>query len=213
MKKRDEKRKRSGAKKRMMRVLVGLIVAGALAEGVLLAAIVYMENIEHPIRDADAIIVLGAMVRPDGALSTVLERRVEVAHEAYQQGRAERVIVCGAQGKNEPSTEARAMAEALIERGVPAQAILLEEDSFNTAQNLTNARRIMQDEGLDSALVVTNDYHMARALSICGELGMDASGLPAASADTAFVRWRLRVRESLSWVNYILRQKILGDYL
>ena len=83
----------------------------------------------------DAIIVLGAQVRPDGTPSVQLGWRLDAACEAYEK-KAVPIIVCGAQGRDEPMTEAEAMTKYLTARGVPETDILQDPDSVNTNQNL-----------------------------------------------------------------------------
>ena len=132
---------------------------------------------ERPVARADALIVLGARVMPDGELSTTLLRRVETAYDAYASGLAGALIVCGAQGLDEPVTEASAMYAYLKGRGVPEAAVFEEDQSFNTEENLSNARKIMEDHGMKTAIIVTSDYHLERALWLAQD-ALNCSGKP-----------------------------------
>ena len=87
-----------------------------------------------PTDNYDAIIVLGAQVTPDGTPSVQLGWRLDAAYDAYRQ-KAVPVVVCGAQGKDEPMTEAEAMKLYLTAKGVPEKDILTDPDSFNTNRN------------------------------------------------------------------------------
>ena len=115
--------------------------------------------------DYDAIIVLGAQVKPDGSPSVQLGWRLDAAYEAWKQKKVP-VVVCGAQGKDEPMPEAEAMSLYLVEKGVPAEDILKDPDSFNTNQNLKNAAQLLRQlSGIQRVMIVTSDYHVPRALA------------------------------------------------
>ena len=108
----------------------------------------------------DAIIVLGAQVLPDGTPNVQLAWRLDAATEAYRNKRVP-VVVCGAQGKDEPLPEAFAMKKYLIDRGVAEEDILTDPDSFNTKQNLENAKALLKNKPeIKKVLVVTSDYHV-----------------------------------------------------
>lgn len=107
----------------------------------------------------DAIVVLGCRVNEDGRASRVLARRARRAASLWLDGRAPLVVLTGGVGSHPPS-EARAAAAILRERGVPDDAMILEERSTSTAENarfaraLTDARRV---------LIVTDGFHATRA--------------------------------------------------
>lgn len=148
----------------------------------------------------DAIIVLGAQVKPDGSLSVQLEWRLDTAYEAYQQ-KPVPVVVCGAKGKNEPVTEAEAMAVYLKKKGIPAAVILEDPDSYNTNQNLRNAARLLQEAGgIRKVLIVTSDYHLPRALAIATDLGYEASGAGSPCKPEYWLK--NHTREALAWCKY-----------
>lgn len=151
---------------------------------------------------ADCLIVLGARVYPDGRISHSLERRCRVAAAACRGGLASRIIACGGRGGDEPEAEARAMKRVLCSQGVEESSILLEEHSTNTVENLRNAREIMRQRGLHSAVVVTSDYHLTRALWIARALNLDVQGLPVRGPLTPGHVFRSRVLETASWLKY-----------
>lgn len=198
-----------GKKMLLHLVLWGILVA-LLIEGILLFCVVRAEKTQRPVRASDVIIVLGARVMPDGRLSTTLENRVLAALSAYNEGLAPRIIVCGAQGDNEPEAEAAAMKARLLAEGAAESDIFMDDQSYNTYQNLTNARAIMEENGMESAIVVSTDYHVARVLALCEDLGIDACAIPSAAPETPLVHWKGRVRETLSWVNYFIRYRLLS---
>ncbi len=157
---------------------------------------------QRPLAQSDAIIVLGARVMEDGTLSTTLTHRMNKACDIYEQGYAETIIVCGGQGANEPVPEADAMAEYLMQKGVPPSAILRELNSFDTLQNLVNAQGLMRERGLNTAIIVSSEYHIQRALWIARDIGLPATGAGALSQNLRRNRVRATFRETLSWLNY-----------
>ena len=149
----------------------------------------------------DAIIVLGAQVKPDGNPSVQLSWRLDAAYEAYQQ-KAVPVVVCGAQGKDEPMPEADAMAVYLVAKGVPDTDILKDTDSFNTNQNLNNAAELLkQMPGIRRVLIVTSDYHVPRAMAIAGDMGYDACGMGSPCKPEYWLK--NHAREALAWCKYL----------
>jgi SanA protein len=188
---------------------VALIAAiGAAIEVALVGLVFYTEGVERPLEKRDAVIVLGARVMPDGEMSTTLLHRVQTALEVYRGGHAKLIIACGAQGRDEPESEAGAMARWLVERGVPAADVVVEDRSTDTIENLKNARALMEARGLKTAIIVTSDYHVTRALWLARDQGLDAIGASAPGNITWGQRMSSRFRESLSWINYFL-----GGYL
>ena len=90
------------------------------------------------------------------------------------------------------------MRDWLLERGVPPEDVIAETASFNTRENLAYARAIMQERGLSQALVVTSDYHVARALALCRQAGIEATGKGSPSKPEYFIK--NHIREGLSWI-------------
>ena len=82
------------------------------------------------------------------------------------------------------------------------QRVIAESASFNTRQNLLNAKAIMQEKGLSEALVVTSDYHVPRALALCRDIGIRATGKGSPSKPEYFLK--NHIREGLSWVKYLI---------
>lgn len=153
-------------------------------------------------RRSDCLIVLGAKVHPDGRLSHTLQFRCAAAAEAYRNGIASAVIVCGGQGEDEPVKEAEAMRAELMRLGVPEDAVLMEDASRNTRQNLLGAKALMEARRWKTCAVVTSDYHVQRALWIARDLGMDACGIPSKTARTWKRFCKTRFTESVSWIKY-----------
>src|SRR4051794_25739274 len=127
---------------------------------------VFYGRVRHR-RDVDFVVVLGAgLIR--GEVSKLLAGRLDRGRHVWERvrarGGAPLIITSGGQGADEPVPEARAMADYLISTGVPAEAILLEDRSTTTLENLTFSRRLMLAENPDyRCTIVTSNYHVLRA--------------------------------------------------
>lgn len=182
-------------------ILAGIAFVGEIV--LFTAVVVQADRLDNP-RPADAIIVLGARISPDSSPSPALERRLDLARALYANGMAPLIITTGAQGDDEPLPEGEGMRDYLIANGVPGADIVAENASYNTRENLANAQAIMTERGLSTAIIVTSDYHLWRALSICGDLGLAATGAGSQNALTLPVAIRNCLQETLSWVKYVL---------
>lgn len=183
------------------RLLLVLGCAGLLGACALMGFVYYMETHLPEMKESDVIIVLGAQVKEDGTPSVALERRLTAALESYEQNR-QTIIVCGARDTNEPRAEGDVMREWLLARGVQESDVVAETGSFNTRENLRNAKAIMDERGLSQALVVTSDYHVARALMLCRQEGVAATGKGSPSKPEYFIKNHFR--EGLSWIKLAL---------
>jgi uncharacterized SAM-binding protein YcdF (DUF218 family) len=132
---------------------------------------------------ADFVIVLGAGLRPDGSVPPMLAGRLERGREIWDRlsrrasgpgARGPLLIVSGGKGDDEVRSEAAAMADYLAARTVPAAAIVLEDQSRNTEENLRFSKAIM--DGLrpgSRCTIVTSDFHAFRAAMLARRLGVD----------------------------------------
>lgn len=160
------------------RTLLSLLIAGVCLFCVLLGLVLSGYNSKGS-KNLDYIIVLGAQVRADGP-SVVLSYRLQKATEYLKENPDTKCIVSGGQGSNEPESEARAMADYLIAMGISEDRILLEDKSTNTSQNLKFSSALLPDGA--SVGIVTNNFHVRRALYLAKRFGMpDAEGIAAYS--------------------------------
>ena len=187
--------------RKLLTLFAALCLLGVFAVAGMMGFVYYKETHLPPVGDSDVIIVLGAQVKEDGTPSVALERRLTAALESYRD-KAQTIIVCGAQGGNEPRAEGDVMRDWLLARGVAEPDVVAETESFNTRENLQNARAIMQERGLTQALVVTSDYHVARALMLCRQEGIAATGKGSPSKPEYFIKNHFR--EGLSWIKLML---------
>lgn len=124
---------------------------------------------------SDAIIVLGAAAY-DSRPSPVLEERIRHGIDLYQRGLAPRLIFTGGFGTGARFSESQVAQRYALRHGVPARAILIETRSRTTRQNLQQAAALMKANGFKRAIVVSDPLHMARALRLAREAGIDALG-------------------------------------
>lgn len=128
------------------------------------------------------LIVLGCRVEGDTP-SVALLRRIDTAADYLLANPSVRVVVSGGQGSDELVSEAEAMRRVLVDRGVAEERILVEDRSTSTLENLTYSKELLAEHGLGtSVIVVSEGYHMYRALSVADRVGLDAEGLAAPSA-------------------------------
>ena len=146
--------------------------------------------------NADAIIVLGALVLPGGEPSGSLRARASAAAALFHEGRAPVVVATGAHHQQPPG-EAVVTRRLLRAGGVPDAAILLEEKSRNTHGNLLFARGLVPEA--NRVLLVTEPFHMARALRLARAVGFaDPRPWPVVSPAWGRPRdrWRLLLRDA-----------------
>ena len=191
---------------RMLKGILALLIICAVAGAGLFAAVCVCARKSRNAVKSDCVIVLGARVWPDGRMSKSLLYRCESALEAWRSGLAQNIIVCGAQGDDEPAAEADVMAAWFVKSGVPEKSVWKDAASVNTQENLENAAEIMTERGWKTAIIATNDYHVQRALWIARDVGIDACAVAARSPGSAKAWLLSRVREPVSWVLYWLRK-------
>lgn len=130
-------------------------------------------------QSADVIIVLGAGLRRDNQPGPALIRRAAQAAALYQAGYAPVVICSGGKPGNRIRSEADACAELLRGDGVPDSAIVLEDRSRSTEENAFQTRSLMDANGWKTAIVVSDNYHLFRALRLFRNAGIPITTSPA----------------------------------
>lgn len=122
-------------------------------------------------------LVLGAGVRDDGEPSRVLARRLELAAELYADGSVEVLLVSG-DNSVDHYNETDTMRDFLVDAGVPAEHIAADYAGFSTWDSCARAHEVF---GVDAATVVTQDFHLPRAVRLCQAAGIDAVGVADAA--------------------------------
>lgn len=173
----------------------GLVLALLWLAGV--AAWIVWVGQRDEARPADVIIVLGAAAY-DAKPSPVFEERLRHGVALYRRGLAPRLLLTGGYGGTGARfSESQVGRRYALREGVPDEAILIESISRNTCQNLQEARLLMAEHELHRAIVVSDPLHMARALRISRELGIDAAGSPTPTSRfrSFATRWRFLLQE------------------
>jgi SanA protein len=186
-----------------LKLLAVLIAIGVLFYAALIGYVVYRENNVPAPSDYDSIIVLGAQVQPNGDPSVQLDWRLNKAVEMYQAAPCP-VIVCGAQGADEPRPEADVMRDLLVADGIPASSIHVDPTSMDTYENIRNAKAIIEELGLSRPLIITSDYHLPRAMAIAEMEGFAPQGVASPTRQELSFWLQNHCREALAWVKYFL---------
>ena len=126
------------------------------------------------ITDVDCIIVLGAAVWGDKP-SPMLEDRLLEGIELYQKGVSKKIIMSGDHGQNEYD-EVNIMKQFAIEKGIPSEDIFMDHAGFSTYDSIYRSKEIF---GAKKIIIVTQEYHLYRALHIANRLGIEAYGVGA----------------------------------
>ncbi|MBR5047430.1 MAG: YdcF family protein [Eubacterium sp.] len=150
-------------------VLFGIVLVLGLVLLCILEGLILKGFHEEGEENLDYIIVLGAQVRKDGP-SPVLAYRLDRAYEYLMENPDTVCIVSGAQGYNEPCTEAEMMADYLIKRGIPGERIIQEKEATTTSQNIRYSMAYMDPDA--SVGIVTNNFHVYRSLCIARDQGL-----------------------------------------
>ncbi|WP_107841542.1 YdcF family protein [Metasolibacillus meyeri] len=144
----------------------------------------------------DYLIILGAQVRHTGEPSLSLQARLETATAYLHDYPHVKVIVSGGQGRDEPATEASVMADYLIEKGIAAERILLEEASTSTYENLLFSKELLPAD-IATITIASNDYHLQRAKFLAEVVGLEADVLAAGTPTSVEAKSRMRERLAL----------------
>ena len=128
---------------------------------------------ESSVPPAPVAIVLGAQVYADNEPSPFLAARLDIAKRLLDEGKVKAILVSGDHGRwdyDEPGS----MQVYLVARGVPASQVVLDYAGFDTYDSCARAKRVF---GVRKAIVVTQSYHIDRAVTLCRSQGIDASGI------------------------------------
>lgn len=184
-----------------------ILLAGCLFFIVLVgfpALWIVWDGVHDQLAVADVAIVLGNKVEPDGRPSVWLQARLDKAVELYKKGMFQKVIVSGAVGK-EGFDEAAVMKGYLISQGIPEDHIMADNQGNNTFLTAKNASRIMKAQKMQSALVISQHYHISRARFALKRFGIS----PVYSAHADYFEFEdvfSTLREVAAFYVYVLRK-------
>lgn len=185
-------------KSSLKRSLVALGIFGIIIGGSVLGINAYVEKIgsqyivaPSEVPQADAVLVLGAYVYPDGTLSPMLNDRLTEAYDIYKQGKADKILVSGDHGRKDYD-EVNAMKKFFVNKGLADKNVFMDHAGFNTYDSIYRARDIFQ---VKKVIIVTQGYHLMRAVFIARELGLEAYGVASDLHDYGDVMIEYRLRE------------------
>lgn len=176
--------------KRILKTIIIITLCIAVLSSLLITAVnIYMtgKTKDHIITETEAadiegfdcILILGAGVRTDGTPSLMLSDRLEVGCRLYENGVAEKILVSGDHGRQNYD-EVNTMKQIAIDRGIPSEDIFMDHAGFNTYNSMYRARDVFLCKKI---LIVTQEFHLPRALYIAQKLGLEAYGVSASIRD------------------------------
>ena len=127
------------------------------------------------LEDVDCILVLGCLVKDDGVPSDMLADRLKRGIELYEQGAAPKILMSGDHGRADYD-EVNAMKRVAVDAGVPSSDVFMDHAGFSTYESVYRAKEVF---GADKIIIVTQEYHLYRALFIAERLGVEAYGVNA----------------------------------
>ena len=155
--------------------IVGITAVTVINAGVKLSAgdqIITSEEASN-LADVDCILVLGCFVRSNGQPSDMLHDRLTRGVELYDLGAAPKLLMSGDHGQVDYD-EVAAMKQFAVDHGIPSEDVFMDHAGFSTYESIYRARDIFQAEKI---LIVTQEYHLYRAIYIANQLGVEAYGV------------------------------------
>ncbi|MGV8845926.1 SanA/YdcF family protein [Tessaracoccus sp.] len=182
----------SGGKRLRRRVFVGLVIAGLAGLGAVVGAVVsgarHVSQVSagrsFNLEDVPArpiAMVLGARA-DEGRPSGFLAARLDLAVELYEMGRIRAVLVSG-DNRARSNHETTVMRDYLVDKGVPADKVVEDPAGYDTYDSCVRARDVF---GVKEMVILSQLYHVERAITICTDIGVDAIGVGDLSAQERF---------------------------
>ena len=190
---------------KFLRILSFLLLLGLIYIAMLQVKISEYSHLKAP-KNADFLIILGARVKGEDP-SPVLASRIDTAAKYLKENKNSIVIASGSKGPGETISEAEAIKRELVMQGMKESRIILEDRSTNTYENIKFSKRLIPPRA-KQGIVVTNTFHMYRALSISDYQGLSVKGLPAVTPWGAVLK--SYSREYLAITKFYLEKYIIG---
>jgi uncharacterized SAM-binding protein YcdF (DUF218 family) len=157
------------------------------------------ESTKDDARPADVIVVMGA-AEYRGHPSPVFKLRLDHAVQLYGKHLAPYIMTTGGPGGDPSFTEGGVGRSYLMDRGVPAESIIVEDEGGSTAWSLSAGSEILRRMGLRSCIIVSDGYHIFRVKRILQQHGFTVYGSPREAGDTAFLKqWWLYFRQAVGY--------------
>ncbi|MPQ44572.1 SanA/YdcF family protein [Clostridium tarantellae] len=164
----------------------------------------YIASIDDLPIDSDAIIVLGAGVRNDGTPSDILQDRLDTALDVHDKNISDTFLLTGDHG-NVDYNEVGVMKKYIMQYGVKEHRVFLDHAGFNTYDSMYRAKEIFK---VKKAIIVTNEYHLPRALYLARNMGINAYGVISDKRNYDCMA-SYKIREKLAQVKAYIYAKFL----
>ena len=154
-------------------------------------------------KKCDVGIVLGAAADQNG-VSEVYKQRLNHAAVLYKNDTIDMIIVTGGKAKDNENSDAYMAKQYLLREGIPEESVLLEEKSVITLENLQNSLKIMCDNELETALIISDPLHMKRAMLMAEDLEIDAYSSPTKTSAYKSLKTKIPFlgRETFFYIGY-----------
>lgn len=175
--------KKGGFRRFLLRAMIVVVILGVLGITYVFSVNAYVKHSvsermitvqEAQSIDADCILVLGAGVSDDGVPSLLLRDRLDTGIELYQSGVSDRLLMSGDHGRKNYD-EVNSMKDYAVSKGAEPQEVFADHAGFSTYESMYRAKEVF---GVDTVIIVTQEYHLYRALYIAEQLGLEAYGVP-----------------------------------
>ncbi|MBU1348648.1 YdcF family protein [Patescibacteria group bacterium] len=173
--------RRRGVLLKTVFVALGVVFVSLAILAVILAQVqlTYAGRIFAPnvtsVPSADVAIVLGASILPDGTPSDALRDRLDTGLDLYRNGTVDRILITGDDGRFHVN-EIASMRDHLTTADVPWEHIIVDDRGYRTYESCKRAAQVLH---IETAVVVTQRFHLGRALYLCNAFGIDAIGVTA----------------------------------
>ncbi len=161
------------------RIIIVALITGLTSTVIIVVSIQISERpFIHSVSQLNPVpyaIVLGASVSRTGVASDALRDRVDTAINLYQQGKVQRLLMTGDDGENQVD-EVSVMKRLALEKGVPTSSIDIDGQGYRTYESCKRAAQVYH---IKQAIIVTQNFHLSRALYLCKHFGIDAQGVSA----------------------------------
>lgn len=164
---------------------------------------IYQYSSVDETRKCDVGIVLGAATDFNG-VSEVYKQRLNHVVALYKNDTIDMIIVTGGKAKGSKNSDAYMAKQYLLEEGVSEESVLLEEESVITQENLQNSLKIMQDNEMETALIISDPLHMKRAMRMAEDLEIDAFSSPTKTSAYKSLKTKIPFlwRETFFYIGY-----------
>lgn len=152
---------------------------------------------------ADVAIVLGAAIS-DGEVSPVYRERINHAITLYEEGTVDFIILTGGFGEGSYKSDSQVAKEYALSQGIPEEKILIEEKSTITEENLEFSKEVMEENDLETAIIVSDPLHMKRAMLMAKDYNITALSSPTTTSMYKSLKTKIPflLREEFFYVGY-----------